>query len=328
LLRLIWALIDAGVDTVTAPRCAGCGRAARDMPMVREDGGLCVPCYRLATRTSCARCGRATKNAYRRPEGIICASCRDAEPDSRDSCPGCGYERPLRRRPDGTFRCDACVPKPLHTCSGCGNIGQAAAITDSGPLCNWCRQKSTARRCGSCGRTRPVAREATATTPDLCTACRPRTVDVCAGCQRRTFGNRTGLPWAVAGKIAPILADLALVVLLARLGGAEHGRLVAWLYAVCPLAVLVSALHGQVEPVALALGAGALLAARRGALGWAPCRLGGPPMRHPEAGHAHPRHHGERSTAERSDGAREGCSSPINQFTGRRNLFGGDESGT
>jgi hypothetical protein len=79
----------------------------------------------------------------------------------------------------------------------------------------------------------------------------------------------TGLPWAVAGKIAPVLADLALVVLLARLGGAERGPLVAFLYAVCPLAVLVTGVHGQVEPVSLALSAGALLAARRGGPGWA-----------------------------------------------------------
>ncbi|WP_173081939.1 glycosyltransferase family 87 protein [Phytohabitans rumicis] len=79
----------------------------------------------------------------------------------------------------------------------------------------------------------------------------------------------TGLPWQVAGKIAPVLADLAMIVLLMRLGGAERGSLAAFLYAVCPLAILVTAVHGQVEPVSLALGVGALLAARRGGPGWA-----------------------------------------------------------
>jgi len=76
---------------------------------------------------------------------------------------------------------------------------------------------------------------------------------------------KTGLPWQLGGKIAPILADAAIVLLLARLAPARHAGTVALLYALCPLAILVSAQHGQVEPVALALGLGALLYARRGA---------------------------------------------------------------
>ncbi|MDG4830495.1 glycosyltransferase family 87 protein [Solwaraspora sp. WMMD1047] len=84
----------------------------------------------------------------------------------------------------------------------------------------------------------------------------------------------TGIPWEAASKISPILADLVLVVLLAKLAGAEYGRRFALLYAVCPVAVLVTAVHGQVEPVALALGVAGLLVARRGRLFWSGVLVG------------------------------------------------------
>lgn len=76
---------------------------------------------------------------------------------------------------------------------------------------------------------------------------------------------RTGLSWELGGKIVPVIGDLAIIVLLSRLAPARHARSIPLLYALCPLAFLVSADHGQVEPVALALGLGALLLARRGA---------------------------------------------------------------
>jgi len=75
--------------------------------------------------------------------------------------------------------------------------------------------------------------------------------------------QQLGLSWQLAGKIAPVLADVAITVLLGRLAtGADTGR-IPLLYALCPVAVLVTGLHGQVEPVALALGLGGLLLARR-----------------------------------------------------------------
>ena len=85
---------------------------------------------------------------------------------------------------------------------------------------------------------------------------------------------KTGITWEFSSKIVPVLADVALVAILARLGGAEHGRKVALLYALCPLAFLVSAVHGQVEPVTLALGVGGYLAARRQRPGWAGVLVG------------------------------------------------------
>jgi hypothetical protein len=74
---------------------------------------------------------------------------------------------------------------------------------------------------------------------------------------------KSGLPWEIATKIPPIAADLVVIVLLAKLALAERSRLVALLYALCPLTVLVSGVHGQVEPILLALGLGAFLLIRQ-----------------------------------------------------------------
>ena len=69
---------------------------------------------------------------------------------------------------------------------------------------------------------------------------------------------RSGLPWVYAVKIAPILADLVLVALVARFA-VRDGRTRALQYAVNPLSLQIAALHGQVEPVALALALGGIL---------------------------------------------------------------------
>lgn len=75
--------------------------------------------------------------------------------------------------------------------------------------------------------------------------------------------QRLGLTWELAGKLAPVLADVAITLLLGRLAlGPDAGR-VPLLYALCPIPILVTGLHGQIEPVSLALGLGGLLLARR-----------------------------------------------------------------
>lgn len=191
LIRLIGVLVEAGHVGLVAPRCVRCGTAARDMPGVCDGGRICLSCYRQANKQPCARCGRVTKAAYRRPEGLICQSCRDAEPDSQGICTVCGHHRPLRLGRDGQRRCPSCVPRPLRTCASCGRSAIANAITADGPLCAQCYWKKHARLCGGCGRVRPICRKATATEPDLCLSCCPRSIDVCAGCGRRTYGNRT-----------------------------------------------------------------------------------------------------------------------------------------
>lgn len=73
---------------------------------------------------------------------------------------------------------------------------------------------------------------------------------------------QSGLHWVYAVKIVPIACDVALVWMVARL--APHdGRTRALQYALNPLSLLIVSLHGQVEPVALALALGGLLLLRR-----------------------------------------------------------------
>lgn len=73
---------------------------------------------------------------------------------------------------------------------------------------------------------------------------------------------KTGAMWVYAVKIAPILADLVLIWLVSVIAGAD-GRARALQYALNPVSLFVVSLHGQVEPVALALGLAGLILARR-----------------------------------------------------------------
>lgn len=84
----------------------------------------------------------------------------------------------------------------------------------------------------------------------------------------------TGLPWELGGKIVPVLADLWTVVVVGRLAAAGRGARARLLYAMSPLSLLVTCWHGQVEPVAVALGLTALLFAQRQQGGWAGALLG------------------------------------------------------
>ncbi|MGZ6826667.1 MAG: glycosyltransferase 87 family protein [Mycobacteriales bacterium] len=74
----------------------------------------------------------------------------------------------------------------------------------------------------------------------------------------------TGLPWEIGGKLLPVAADLWTVVVLGRLALPGHAARARLLYALSPLALLVTSWHGQVEPVSVALGLTALLLARSG----------------------------------------------------------------
>jgi len=75
------------------------------------------------------------------------------------------------------------------------------------------------------------------------------------------LGQLTHLSWAVVGRLLPVAADLALIPLVGRLAG-ERGPLRRFQYACNPLAIMVCAIHGQLEPEVLALGVAALLVAR------------------------------------------------------------------
>ncbi|MDQ2740635.1 MAG: glycosyltransferase 87 family protein, partial [Actinomycetota bacterium] len=74
---------------------------------------------------------------------------------------------------------------------------------------------------------------------------------------------RSGLAWVYAVKMVPILADLVLIWLVARFAG-KDSRSRALQYALNPVSLLVVSLHGQVEPVALALALTGILLIRKG----------------------------------------------------------------
>ena len=78
------------------------------------------------------------------------------------------------------------------------------------------------------------------------------------------LGELTHVPWQLIGRVVPIGADIVLIVLVGALAGTgERRRMASLQYALNPLPVMICAIHGQVEPVASALGVGALLLALR-----------------------------------------------------------------
>ena len=88
------------------------------------------------------------------------------------------------------------------------------------------------------------------------------------------FEFKIGWPWQVAAKLLPVACDvvtIGLVGFFARPSARDNAR---FLYALSPLAILVSAWHGQIEPIAIMLGLSALLLARRQHALWAGIVLG------------------------------------------------------
>lgn len=76
------------------------------------------------------------------------------------------------------------------------------------------------------------------------------------------LGQLFDVSWRVMGRLVTVLADLAIIPLVGRLAP-ERQALRRFQYACAPLVLMVSAIHGQIEPIALAFGAGALLTARQ-----------------------------------------------------------------
>jgi len=75
---------------------------------------------------------------------------------------------------------------------------------------------------------------------------------------------KTGVSWEYASKFLPVACDVATIALIGQLvRSAAHRRNAQLLYALSPLAIMISAWHGQLEPISIALGLSALLLARR-----------------------------------------------------------------
>jgi hypothetical protein len=87
----------------------------------------------------------------------------------------------------------------------------------------------------------------------------------------RQLGLWLGLGWGTVARLAPVIADFALIPLTGRLAAAGNDEaavrrraLCCFQYACMPLAVMVSSIHGQFAPITLLFGVAALLAARAG----------------------------------------------------------------
>lgn len=74
----------------------------------------------------------------------------------------------------------------------------------------------------------------------------------------------TDIPWLILGRLVPIAADLGVAGLVGVLAGERDGPVRRFQYACNPLVILVSAVHGQMEPTCLLLALGALVVLRRG----------------------------------------------------------------
>jgi hypothetical protein len=111
LLRLIYAMHAAGLEhAVTLPRCAGCDRAvpdlaARGRPHPDGIGRCCQACMTKVELIRCARCGRQGARSARRPEGVICRSCYEKDPDRQLVAPGAGEPAHRPAAPRTERRC-------------------------------------------------------------------------------------------------------------------------------------------------------------------------------------------------------------------------------
>jgi hypothetical protein len=203
LVRLAHALHAAGQTGVALPSCAGCGRQPSRLPGSDEHGRrLCLTCAQRRQRKACARCGKVRKIQARRPDGGVCLSCHDRDPDLAQPCSQCGRHRtPASHTLRGEPLCRTCLPRPTHTCARCGQQAPAQAISKVGPVCKRCYRRPP-RRCGRCGRVRPIVVRATDEHPDLCGGCYQGPVRTCSTC-----GRERACAQSVAG--APVCPSCA-----------------------------------------------------------------------------------------------------------------------
>lgn len=143
----------------TPPCCVDCGRERTLRYRAPGGGRWCLSCYNDSRRAPCRRCGTLSVPAAREKDGVLCARCWRSDPERQPPCARCHRPRPVAYRIDGQPVCQSCGPKRLYTCSACGRPDQPAnAITDAGPLCSRCYQRSRPHTCRHCGRSTPHAR--------------------------------------------------------------------------------------------------------------------------------------------------------------------------
>lgn len=80
------------------------------------------------------------------------------------------------------------------------------------------------------------------------------------------LGALLGLSWPTIGRVVPILADIGLMAVVGRLA-TEERALRCFQYACCPIALEVSAVHGQMEPLTMLFAVAGILVATRGSPG-------------------------------------------------------------
>jgi hypothetical protein len=86
-------------------------------------------------KKTCARCGRHGYFAGVWPDGIVCRTCYDRALRTRGRCPGCGQDRVLPGRVDGTAVCRDCAGiRVSFACTRCGEEGKL----HGGRLCTRC----------------------------------------------------------------------------------------------------------------------------------------------------------------------------------------------
>ncbi|NEA31334.1 hypothetical protein [Streptomyces sp. SID13031] len=192
LVKLAYALRGHGRHDVALPICARCGEAKRRLASVDGTGGrLCERCAQgLVQKQPCAWCGRLQRVEARRPEGGICSRCHQADPSKHEPCATCGRTRRIAHRlTDGSGLCQACGPRRVYVCSGCGATAPAHKIGEQGPVCETCYRRPE-RPCGACGQTARIYHRATAHTPDLCDNCYQGIEAACTVCDRTRFCRR------------------------------------------------------------------------------------------------------------------------------------------
>jgi hypothetical protein len=185
-LRLIDALVDAGVQGIVRPACPHCGRVIA-LVKPRDGVRLCRNCVAKARAEACSRCGAHREAATRDEQGKpLCPNCFITDPANLETCTGCGRRRSVSvRTPDGPL-CPTCRPVETRICSICARSapGEISKLTGK-PWCHACRQRRT--RCVGCGHVRPV-RGGTLTDPLCATCTRPDAFiwHTCRGCGERT----------------------------------------------------------------------------------------------------------------------------------------------